>query len=77
VIVEATALERGVVEREAQRFDEVQACTDVRAEANDTPGVRRNLGMHENNIHCLESVTRVEKILWNVGGSLGCWAGLC
>src|ERR1700730_17835124 len=50
VIVEARALELLVLKRVAERFDEMQAATRVRGEADHVAGVRRNLGLVEDDV---------------------------
>ncbi|EDT11909.1 hypothetical protein BgramDRAFT_1515 [Paraburkholderia graminis C4D1M] len=56
VIVEAGAAQLGVVERKAERLDQMQTCAGVRTQADDVAGVRRNFRFDENDIE--HKVTR-------------------
>ncbi len=50
VVVEPGTTQLGMVEIETERPDQVQACAAVRAEANHVAGVRRNLGLIEDDV---------------------------
>ena len=50
VVVEAGAAQARVVEREAQRLDQVQPRAGVRAQADDVAGVGRDFGLVEDDV---------------------------
>ena len=51
VIVQPAAAEETVIEFEAERFDEVQRCAGVSAEADDRARVGSNLRLDEDDVH--------------------------
>ena len=51
VVVESAPRVEPVVEFEPQGFDQMEACTRVRSQPDDRPGVRSDLGMDEHDLH--------------------------
>src|ERR1700719_973126 len=49
-VIEPRALELAIVERKAERLDQMQRATGRRAEPGDVPGVRRNLRLDQHDV---------------------------
>ncbi|MNR67286.1 hypothetical protein D3C85_1911990 [compost metagenome] len=50
MVIQAGAAQALIVHLEAQRFDQVQLAAGIGAQADDVAGVRRNLGLEQNDM---------------------------